>query len=51
MFERQKHKDDIEDLKKVISYNEYKELPPVIPMSNSPTNLGYYYQQHMYNSY
>ena len=51
MAQRQQYKDDINDYKKIIKYNEYKQLPPVIPIKPNQVTLNGMYQQHMYNNY
>lgn len=48
---RQQHRDDIEDLKRVIQYNEYKELPPVVNTSPTSVVMADMYRQHLYNSF
>ncbi len=51
MQQRQQYKDDINDYKQIIKYNQYKELPPIIPIKPSQVTLNGMYQQHMYNNY
>lgn len=50
-YQRQKYRRDIEDMQKVIQYNQYKELPPVI--SSQPYYMGMQnmYRQHLYNTF
>lgn len=47
---RQSQRDSIEDYQRILQYNEYKELPPVIDPVHNYMYLQHMYQQYMYSS-